>query len=78
LVVPLDIQEYQRIEVGEEILLAPGNGTVALDGERELELGVNQTLRVRLSGKGPRVVEIPEALRKAALVGAFELGGDHD
>lgn len=59
---------------GETIELRPGPCTIALDGEREIEiLDAARSLSVTLDPHGPRVVEIAEAIRQAAAAGAFEV-----
>jgi predicted polyphosphate/ATP-dependent NAD kinase len=73
LVVPVGILEYRLLEAGEEIRFNPGNYTVALDGEREIEVGLHQTVSVRLTTAGPRVVDIEAALTEATRRGAFDL-----
>lgn len=57
---------------GETTALHPGPCTVALDGEREIEvLDSRSDLSVTLDPRGPRVVEIAEAIRQAAAAGAL-------
>ncbi len=57
---------------GETIALQPGPCTIALDGEREIEiLDSGRSISVALDPQGPRVVEIAEAIRQAAAAGAF-------
>lgn len=73
LVVPVGIVEHRLVEAGEEVRLDPGNCTVALDGEREVEVGLHQTVSVRLTTAGPRVVDIEAALAEATRRGAFDL-----
>jgi predicted polyphosphate/ATP-dependent NAD kinase len=41
-------------------------GTVAVDGEREIEFGRHQQVSVMLSGGGPLVVDVPTVLKAAA------------
>jgi hypothetical protein len=37
-------------------------GTLALDGERELEFGPGDRISVTLAADGPRVIDVPAAL----------------
>jgi predicted polyphosphate/ATP-dependent NAD kinase len=61
---------YSRwMEPTEEVRLLPGAGTVALDGEREIELSPRSVVDVRFSADGPFVVDVPAAMREAALAG---------
>lgn len=73
LVVPVGILEHRLIEAGEDVRLDPGNCTIALDGEREVEVGLHQTVVARLTTAGPRVVDIEAALAEATRRGAFDL-----
>lgn len=51
-------------------------GTIAVDGERELEFGPNDTITVTLRQDGPRVIDVPAVL--AASTGAWPtLPSDH-
>jgi hypothetical protein len=44
----------------------------ALDGEREVEIQLEQRLQIRVgNAAGPRVVDVPMALRQAAERGFF-------
>jgi predicted polyphosphate/ATP-dependent NAD kinase len=54
------------IALGERRLSAVPAGTVALDGEREIEFGPDRPVSVTLSGEGPLVVDIPSVMRAAA------------
>jgi hypothetical protein len=57
---------------GESVRLASDPCTIALDGERELEIrdhGVR--LEVRLDPRGPRVVDVDAALAAGARTGVF-------
>ena len=74
---PVPIASAALIESGECVALDGGTCTVALDGERELELiHVDQTLQVRLNAAGPLVVDIDAALQEAARRGCFSHSGD--
>lgn len=67
------IASARLLSHGDTVELRPGPCTVALDGERELEVfDPAARLSVTLDIRGPRVVEIEEAVRQAALAGLFE------
>jgi predicted polyphosphate/ATP-dependent NAD kinase len=72
LVVQLEIAEYRAVDQDEVVAFEPTDGTLALDGERELEIGADQAVGVRLSLDGPRVVDVRACLAEAARCGAFE------
>jgi predicted polyphosphate/ATP-dependent NAD kinase len=65
----VNIAQYRWMELAEEVQLRPGAGTIALDGEREIELKARSTVAIRLSADGPFVVDVPTALQEAALAG---------
>lgn len=67
----IPIVEHRRLRAGESIRLEGRRGTLALDGEREVEIFPRQRVEIRLSAAGPRVVDIPAALRAAARLGLF-------
>jgi hypothetical protein len=66
LVLPVAIENHRILSFGDEVALEPAACTIAVDGERQLEVFVEQTVRVRLSGDGPRVVDVRRCLREAS------------
>jgi len=72
LIASVPIAAATLITPGDTVDLAPGPCTIALDGEREFELlGGDRSVAVRLDLAGPRVVDIPAALRAGAVAGVF-------
>jgi predicted polyphosphate/ATP-dependent NAD kinase len=63
------VTEYRRLAMNDVVRFQPGAGTVALDGEREIELSPTSVVEVRLCANGPFVVDVPAALEGAALAG---------
>ena len=71
-IVEVGIAAARLLEHGETVTLRPGPCTVALDGEREIDvLDAETVVGIRLEPKGPRVVEIEAAIQAAALANAF-------
>ena len=66
LVVPVGIGEYQRIKLGEATEVEATSGSLALDGEREIELGPESRVEVRLDTEGPVTIDVAEVMRQAA------------
>ena len=62
----VEILDWRKIGPGEKIDIKLESGTIALDGEREVELLPNQKVYVSLSMDGPWVVDVPKALLLAA------------
>jgi predicted polyphosphate/ATP-dependent NAD kinase len=60
------ILDAAPMAVGERHRSSVAMGTVAVDGERELEFGPDRPVTVTLSAAGPRVVDIPFVMRAAA------------
>lgn len=71
LIVPVAIHHYRLLSLGDEVVLNSGPCTVALDGERSLEMGQHQHLTVRLTNQGPRVVDIGACMAEAARADVF-------
>lgn len=69
LVTWVGIASSRRLALGDAVTLRPGLGTVALDGERELELSPTSAIEVRLTADGPTVVDVPAAMEMAARAG---------
>ena len=66
LVVRVGVEEISRVEPGESVALTPGAGSVALDGEREIELGPEDRVEVRLDPEGPLTISVGAVMREAA------------
>ena len=60
------VASVERLEPGAPVLLHTAAGTVALDGERELELDPGETLGVALDLAGPLTVDVDATLAHAA------------
>ena len=63
------ISSYRRLSTDDMVQFQPGNGTIALDGEREIELADTSVVEVKLCADGPLVVDVPAALAAAAHTG---------
>ncbi len=68
------IASHRLLGVGEAVELTLSACTLALDGEREIEVGRPRRVAIRLSRQGPRVVDVPKALAAAAAKGFFRSG----
>jgi len=55
----VDIMDWRKIMPGEQISIDLHPGTIALDGEREVELLPNQKVHAILNLDGPWVVDVP-------------------
>ena len=66
LVVPVGVEEVNRVEPGETVGLTPRVGSIALDGEREIEVGPNDAVEVTLDPDGPLTIDVGAAMREAA------------
>jgi len=69
LVTWVGITTYRQLVLDDVVRFQPGTGTVALDGEREIELSAMSLVEVRLRADGPFVVDVPAALEAAARAG---------
>ncbi len=68
----IPVADAQLMHPGDVVSFGHGPCTIALDGEREIEIrDARQTLSVRLQPKGPRVVDVEAALTLGATLGAF-------
>jgi predicted polyphosphate/ATP-dependent NAD kinase len=65
------VRETRAVQVDDIVQFRPGTGTLALDGEREIELTMTSVVEVRLCADGPFVVNVPAALEVAAHAGHF-------
>jgi predicted polyphosphate/ATP-dependent NAD kinase len=65
LVVPVAVAEHRVLRLGEQVEIAAGAGTVALDGEREIERRGRDRVAVRLV-PGPLTIDVDAVMRHAA------------
>ncbi|MFQ6059185.1 MAG: ATP-NAD kinase family protein [Anaerolineae bacterium] len=65
------IRNCRLLGVGEEIEVTHKPSILALDGEREVEVGRGDEVRIRLSREGPCVIDLKRALEEAARSGFF-------
>lgn len=66
LVVTLGIDEVSVVGPDDEVILAPGHASIALDGERELEVHPGQRVVVRLGTTRLRTIDVAAVMRHAA------------
>ncbi|MCX7854836.1 MAG: hypothetical protein N2556_02470, partial [Anaerolineae bacterium] len=66
LVKPLRISAFRLLAVGDEEHVHFQPSILALDGEREVEIHRNREVTIRLSDRGPRVVDVGRTLALAA------------
>ncbi|MQA13137.1 MAG: ATP-NAD kinase [Pseudonocardiaceae bacterium] len=62
----LQVADVRPLAAGDVVGTAVGSGTVAVDGEREIEFGPATAVTVELGTDGPRVLDVRRALQLAA------------
>lgn len=72
LVTWVGVKAYRWLTVDGMVHFQAGAGTLALDGERELELSATSVVEVCLCADGPYVVDVPAALEAAAHAGRLQ------
>jgi predicted polyphosphate/ATP-dependent NAD kinase len=71
LVIPVAVRGHRILSIGERVTFGSNATTIALDGEREIEIYDRRTITVRLTQNGPYVVDIPHCMEVAARSGVF-------
>jgi predicted polyphosphate/ATP-dependent NAD kinase len=71
LIVPVGVQRYAPLPLGEPVQLADGPCIIALDGEREVVVRSGERAAIRLNPEGPRVINPHHVLAHAAQQGVF-------
>lgn len=74
---PVGVREVAALRAGEVQRVAPDRGTVAVDGEREIEFGPATQVTVTLSHDGPRVLDVRAVLAAAAARGLLVAASQH-
>jgi hypothetical protein len=73
LVTWIAVRDHRLVSLGEEVTLNSDAGTIALDGERQIEVYGRPVISVRLTNNGPRVVDICQCIQEGSRRGAFRL-----
>ncbi len=60
------VESAERLRAGAPVTIAATRGTIALDGEREIEIGSRDAFAVELDLAGPFTVDVRRTLRYAA------------
>lgn len=76
LIIPVGIQNHRLLSLGEEVVLEPAACTIAVDGERQIEVFSEQQVSVRLTNRGPRVVDVQQCMREASQCGVLQCAGE--
>ena len=78
LTVPLSPGRFWNVSVAEAhrvasavTVLFEGPGVIALDGDREIKLGLRERARLHVERTGPRVIDVPAVLHSAAEADLF-------
>ncbi|MDP3874368.1 MAG: NAD(+)/NADH kinase [Methyloversatilis sp.] len=66
LISAVGIRDYARLLPGQPVELAPQSGTIALDGEREIEFDPSNRISVELDLHGPLTIDVAAVLENAA------------
>jgi predicted polyphosphate/ATP-dependent NAD kinase len=73
LVTRIAVRDQRLVSLGEEVTLNSDVGTIALDGERQIEVYGRPAISVRLTNNGPRVVDICDCIQEGSQRGVFRL-----
>jgi predicted polyphosphate/ATP-dependent NAD kinase len=76
LVTRVPVREHHLVPVGGTVALSSDPCTIALDGERYIEVYGTRTITVRLTNNGPRVVDIARCMEEATRCGVFQRLGN--
>ena len=71
MVTTVPVAGWKVMGVGEGVDIGLRPCTIALDGERALSVGAEQSATVTLREDGPLVVDVEAAIREATRVGVF-------
>jgi hypothetical protein len=65
-IVPIGVRDVRPLHPGDVHTVAVERGTVAVDGERELEFGPQTPVTITLAADGPRILDVRNVLAAAA------------
>ncbi len=75
LIVPVSVRSVSPLELEQTVPIPHAPSILALDGEREVPVPPGASVAVRLSARGPYVVDVQAALQAAVEEGFFVQGG---
>jgi hypothetical protein len=73
MVAEVGVSGLARLQPGVAVAIAATRGTLALDGERSLEIAAHAPLTVALDSNGPRTFMVEAVLRHAAAANRLHL-----
>jgi predicted polyphosphate/ATP-dependent NAD kinase len=68
----VELQGYRLLAPGQEVILEPAACTIAVDGERQIEVYADQKVSVRLTHRGPCVVDVQRCMHEAGRCGILQ------
>jgi len=75
LVAEVGVAAIEDLPPGRSVSLRTARGTIAFDGERELEISARDHLVATLAAEGPYTIDVPRTLSWAAANGALDATG---
>ena len=57
------IRDFRKISVGEKCMVTAWDGTIAFDGEKEVEVSTGDRVEITLLQDGPWIVDIATVMR---------------
>lgn len=72
LIKKVETREYRLLSLEEEVILEPAACTIAVDGERQIEVYADQKVSVRLTHRGPCVVDVQRCMHEASRCGVLQ------
>jgi hypothetical protein len=75
LIKKVETREYRLLSLETEVILEPAACTIAVDGERQIEVYPDQKVSVRLTNDGPCVVDVKRCMHEASRCGVFQTRG---
>jgi predicted polyphosphate/ATP-dependent NAD kinase len=75
LVAEVGVAAIEELPPGRSIALRTATGTIAFDGERELEISAGERLVATLAAEGPYTIDVPRTLAWAAANGVLNATG---
>lgn len=68
------IRDFRKISVGQKSVVADLNGTIAFDGEKEVEFSAGDRVEITLLQDGPWIVDVETVMKKIGEAGLLAAG----
>ena len=68
------IRDFRKISVGQKCVITALDGTIAFDGEKEVEISASDQVEITLLQDGPWIIDVPTVMERIGEIGLLAVG----